>query len=176
MTKKKKIILIIISAIVVLIVGALIFLYNYERPYFDDSSADSVIPMTEMDQWQAEQMKVYNISFFGSVENKGNYPTDDDKTIDLTAEERASIQEILEDRKLEKYLRLWYRYDAMLVCDDDVTYKIDFKNQLVFMDGVYAGRTPMTMFSMPKMLRGCIKLTDEETQVLKDILKENSKQ
>lgn len=176
MTKKKKIVLIITSVVLTLIAGALIFLYKYERPYFDDSSLDSVIPVTDMDQWKAEYMEVYNISFFGSVESEGNYPTDDNKPIDLTKEERTAIQEILENRELEKYLKLWYRYDALLACGDGVTYKVDLKNQLVFMDGVYAGRTPMTMFKMPKMLRGCLRLTDEETQVLKDILKENSKQ
>lgn len=175
MTKKKKMILVIITGIVVLLAGTLVFLYNYERPYFDDSSLDSVIPVTDMDQWKAEHMEAFRISFFGSVESGDKSPTDDDKLISLTKEQRTAIQEILENRQFEKYLKLWYRYDAMLVCGDDITYKVDLKNQLVFMDGVYVGRTPMTMFKMAKPLRGCVRLTAEETQVLKDIIKGSTK-
>lgn len=173
MTKKKKFIFIIISAIVVLIAGTLVFLYYYERPYTDGFARDDYIPATVMskyNKWDTKSMEAYHISFFGSVEDEGKYPTKDNEAINLTEGQMTAIREILEDRHFEPYLKLWYRYDAMLGDGDKVTYKLDFQNQLVFADEMY-----MTILKTQKVVRGCIRLTDEETQVLKDIIQGSSK-
>ena len=173
MIKKKKLILIIISLVMVLMAGTLIFLYYYERPSSNVFVRDSYIPATvisKYNKWGTKNMEVYQISFFGAVESKGNYPTNDDVAVNLTAEQIASIRNILEDRHFEPYLKLWYRYDAMLGDGNKVTYKLDFKNQLVFADEMC-----MTMQKAQKVVRGCIRLTDEENQILQDMLKGTEK-
>ena len=173
MANKKKFIFIIISAIVVLIAGTLVFLYYYEIPYSDGFASDHYIPSTVMskyNKWGTKNMEAYHISFFGSVENAGKYPTKDDEATNLTEEQMAAIREILEDGHFEPYSKLWYRYDAMLGDGDKVTYKLDFQNQLVFADEMH-----MTILKTQKVVRGCIKLTDEENQELKDIIQGSSK-
>ena len=173
MANKKKFIFIIISAIVVLLAGTLIFLYNYERSSSDSYYRDGYLPATVMskhNKWGTERMEAYHISFFGSVENEGKYPTKDDEAINLTEEQIAAIREVLEDRHFEPYRKLWYRYDVMLGDGKKVTYKLDFKNQLVFVDEIR-----MAAQKTQKIVRGCIRLTDRETQVLKDVIQGSSK-
>ena len=168
MTKKKKIILIIITAIVVLLAGTLIFLYNFEAVWGGSEHYDG-IGLTEA---QVEYFQLCPSHYFGSSLEEGKAPNPDEVAVELTSEQRETIRDIFKDKRVYMYGKLWYRYDAVIMFGDGIVYKLDFKNKRIFCECEFVDqRNP----ELPDPLWGYAELTDEETQILRDMLKGTEK-
>ncbi len=169
MTKKKKIILIIISVIVALIAGVLIFLYNFEAVWGGSESYYGGIGFTEA------EMKYFQLCpshYFGSSLKEGEAPNPEEEAVELTSEQRETIRDIFNNKSEYMYGKLWYRYDAVIMFGDRIVYKLDFKNKYIFYEWEFLDqRTP----ELPDPLWGYAELTDEENQILQDMLKGTEK-
>ena len=169
MTKKKKIILIIISAIVVLIAGALIFLYNFEAVWGGMPPSYGYVGLTKP---QMEYFQLCPSHYFGLSSSEGEAPNPDEVAVELTSEQRETIRDIFHNKSEYMYGKLWYRYDAVIMFGDRIVYKLDFKNKYIFYEWQFIGeRSP----ELPDPLWGYAELTDEENQILQDMLKGTEK-
>ena len=171
MTKKKKIILIIISAIVVLIAGALIFLYNFEAVW-GGIEPDYIDRGVNLREAEVSYFQLCPSHYFGSSLKEGEAPNPEEEAVELTSEQRETIRDIFRNKSEYMYGKLWYRYDAVIMFGDRIVYKLDFKNKYIFYEWEFLDqRNP----ELPDPLWGYAELTDEENQILQDMLKGTEK-
>ena len=117
---------------------------------------------------QAEYLQIYHCSYKGAVD-KGIKEVDPTLTsIVLTDEQRNVIKNILKEKVLIPYPKLWYRYDAVITYGNVVEFQLDLENGIIYWNGGYVGYSRSRI--NPQEVRGYVKLFENETNALKDIL------
>lgn len=148
---------------VILIASPFVF-YNYERDvaeYMRESG-------TRITDAQAEYLQIYPCLYKGIVDKETEEVDSALTPIELTAEQRKAVQDILEDKYLSPYPKLWYRYDAVIAYGNVVEFQLDLENGIIYWNGGYVGYSRSCI--NPQEVIGYVKIFEEENHILKDIL------
>ena len=139
-------------------------LYRYEREVAE-YMWESRIRITDA---QAEYLQIYLDSHIGVVDKETEEVDSALTPIELTVEQRKTIQDILEDKCLSPYPKLWYRYDAVIAYGNVVEFELDLENGIIYWNGGYVGYSRSRI--NPQEVRGYVELSEVENSTLKDIL------
>ena len=175
MSKKKKMIIVTgVSVAIFLIVGLLFLhhLYYYERSIM----ANSVLVKESMSEQQAETIVLYKYAHFGIVDEETPQPAESKKIVELTDDQKDMIRSLIDGKNWSPHRRLWYRFDAIITCDNGRRYMLDMENGIIFIEASedepeYLYGVDGDISDVGWKIRSCVILSENELTVLRKELK-----
>ena len=174
MNKKRRIIIgISVFVAIIFIVGLLLIrhFYYYERKIM----ANSVLMIESLSEQQRKKMILYPYTHFGLVNEQTPQPTESEEKINLTDDQKNMIRSLIDGKEWHPYRRLWYRFDAIIKCDNDREYMLDMKNGIIFIEALNGDDKHLYGVDGDDVdvgwkIRSCIVLSETELETLKEAL------